>query len=221
MLNQNPCRLSAGQAGLKTLKLVQNLNIAEKSLPCDHKAWQIVLLSLASSLSPCQKINFKTNLGCNISQKKTFFTDKTFLTHFRPKKKTNLLFKSTLGSGCVLNTFCASKPNRGIPETKSHVSMLLAELVNQHETPFKNSKKTGEAHGDFILLGGVIKIKNQTIFITYDEIEQALKLQKLGLNIHKTTLKQTRAVKLSPFQSFLKRCLTCLHLRRIRKTSLS
>ena len=208
MLNQNKISnsLSAGQGDLKALKLVQSLKISEKSFHPGHRVWQIVLLSLALPL-PCQKVNFKTNSGWNISQKKTFFTDKTFLTHFWPKKKTNLLFKNMVGSGCGLNTFKASKPRTA--ETKSHVSMLLAELVNQHETQFKNEKKTGH-NASLILLGGVVKTQNQSLFITSDEIEQALKLQKLGLNIHKTTLKQTRA-KLSPFQSVLKRCLTCLN----------
>lgn len=225
MLNQNKIsnHLCAGQAGLKALKLIQSLNMAEKSYCGDLRVWQIIVLSLALPLSKTQKINFKTHSGWKVSQQKTFWTTKTFLTHFWPAlpKKTNLFFKSTVGSGCALNTFSASKPLGSNPETKSHVSMLLAELVNQHEALFKNSKKTVQAKTGLILLGGVVKTQNQRIFITYDEIEQALKLQKLGLNIHKTTLKQTRAVKLSPFQSVLKHCLTCLNLRRIRKTSLS
>ena len=204
---------------LKALKLVQSLNIAEKNAHGD-KQWQIVLLSLALP-SKCENVSFKTSSYWNISQKKTYLTPKTFSTHFWPKNKTNLLFKPHVGSGCALITFSASKPFGTMPETKSHVSMLLAELVYHYETRLKNSKKAGKESLNFVLLGGVVKTQTQQIFITYHEIEQALKLQKRGLNIHKTALKQTRATKRSPFRNVLKHCLTCLNLRQIQKTSLS
>ena len=220
MLNQNANsnHISPGMGDFKALKLVQSLNIAEKNAHGD-KMMQIILLSLALP-SKCEKVSFKTSSDWNISQKKTYFTPKTFLTHFWPKNKTNLLFKPHMGSGCALITFNASKPF-GAPETKSHVSMLLAELVYHYETQLKNGKKAAKESFRFVLLGGVARTQTQQIYITYHEIEQALKLQKRSLNIHKTALKQTRVTKRSFFPSVFKQCLTCLNLRQIQKTSLS